>query len=63
MKSRHAARPTPIMTTAEVAQFLRVHRSTLYKLLRQHRIPVFKVGSDYRFYKDEVEKWMAEEIK
>jgi excisionase family DNA binding protein len=63
MKSRQAASPSPIMTTAEIAQFLRVHRSTIYRLLREHRIPVFKVGSDYRFDKDAVAKWMADESK
>jgi excisionase family DNA binding protein len=49
-----------IMTTAEVAQFLRVHQSTLYKLVRKGLIPAFKIGTDYRFYRDEIEKWMTD---
>jgi len=49
-----------IMTTAEIAQYLRVHQSTVYRLLRRHQIPTFKVGSDYRFDSDAIEKWMAD---
>lgn len=48
------------MTVAEVAQYLHIHPSTLYKLIRQGQIPVFKMSSDYRFYKDVVDKWMAD---
>ena len=60
MKSRHTATPSPIMTVAEVAQYFQVSRSTLYKLIRRGQIPVFKIGSDYRFDKNEIEKLMAD---
>jgi excisionase family DNA binding protein len=59
MKPRHAAAPSRIMTVAETAQYLQVHRSTLYKLLRRHQIPAFKIGADYRFDRDAIEKWMT----
>jgi len=45
-----------LMTSAEVAEYLQVNRSTLYKLIRQRQIPVFKIGADYRFYRDAIEK-------
>jgi excisionase family DNA binding protein len=48
-----------IMTTAEVADHLGVHPSTVYKLLRQHDIQAMKVGSDWRFNKHKLDKWMA----
>jgi excisionase family DNA binding protein len=54
------ATPSRIMKTAEVAQFLRVHPSTLYKLIRKGQISAFKVGTDYRFQRDEIEKWMID---
>ena len=47
------------MTTAAVADCLRVHPATVYKLLRPHHIPAIKVGSDWRFNKYELDKWMA----
>jgi excisionase family DNA binding protein len=59
-KPRHAAVPSQIMTVAEVAKYLQAHPSTLYRLLRQHQIPAFKIGSDYRFERDAIVKWMAD---
>jgi len=57
-KSRHAAEPPRFMTVAEAAKYLEVHRSTLYKLIRQHRIPALKIGSsDYRLERDAIVKW------
>jgi excisionase family DNA binding protein len=54
------AMPSEIMTTAEVAQYLHVHPGTLYKLIRQRQIPVFKLGADYRFFRDAIEKWITD---
>jgi excisionase family DNA binding protein len=59
MKPRHAAAPSRIMTVAELAQYLQVHPTTLYKLVRRHQIPAFKIGADYRFDRDAIEKWMT----
>jgi excisionase family DNA binding protein len=47
------------MTLEEVAAFLRVSPSTVYRLLRQHRIPAFKMGSDWRFNQNSIEQWIA----
>jgi len=60
MKPRHDAVPSPIMTTPEVAQYLQIHQSTLYKLIRRGQIPVMKIGSDYRFDREVIEKWMSD---
>ncbi len=59
-RRRDATSSRQIMTVAEVAQYLHIHPSTVYKLIRQGQIPVFKMGSDYRFYKDVVDKWMTD---
>jgi excisionase family DNA binding protein len=60
MKPRPADAPSRIMTAVEVAQYLQVHPATLYKLIRKGQIPAFKIGSDYRFERDAIEKWMAD---
>jgi excisionase family DNA binding protein len=52
--------PRRIMTIAEVAEYLQVHRSTIYRLVHKGQIPAFKIGSDYRFDRDAIEKWMAD---
>ncbi len=49
-----------VMTLEEVAAYLRVHESTVYRLLKAQRIPAFKLGSDWRFTKESVDKWIAQ---
>jgi excisionase family DNA binding protein len=50
-----------ILTVKELSSLLRVHPTTVYKLLREGRIPSFRVGTDWRFRKDRIERWIAEE--
>lgn len=57
MKRIHTHAPSPIMTTAEVARYLRIHPSTVYRLLRLGKLPGFKIGADYRFNKGEIDHW------
>jgi excisionase family DNA binding protein len=49
-----------IMTLDEVAEFLKVHPSTVYRLLKQRLIPAFKMGSDWRFNQESIERWIVE---
>jgi excisionase family DNA binding protein len=46
-----------------VADYLRVHPSTVYKLLRKQQVPAFRIGSDWRFNKGKIDQWMAERTK
>lgn len=47
-----------VFTVKEVAAYLRVHQTTIYRLLRQGKIPAFKVGGDWRFKLDAINRWM-----
>jgi excisionase family DNA binding protein len=49
-----------VMTLDEVAQYLHVHASTVYRLLKGRGIPAFKVGSDWRFNMESIDRWMKE---
>lgn len=49
-----------IMTVTMLADYLRCHPSTIYRLLRQKRIPGFKIGSDWRFKKSVIDQWLKE---
>lgn len=53
MEQRHR-----VFTVDELADYLRIHRSTIYRLLRRHAIPGFKIGSDWRFNSEEIELWV-----
>jgi excisionase family DNA binding protein len=48
-----------IVTVQQLAEYLRYHPSTVYRLLRNHEIPGFKLGGSWRFRRADVEKWIA----
>ena len=50
-----------ILTVKEVCELLRVHPTTIYKLIGQGKIPCFRIGSDWRFRKDRIRRWMAQQ--
>jgi excisionase family DNA binding protein len=54
--------PTPptILTVKELAEYLRVHPTTVYRLLSTKQIPGFRVGSDWRFDLDAIDRWSSE---
>ena len=45
------------MTVREVCAYLRVSRATIYRLLKQNRIPAFRLGSDWRFNIEQIDRW------
>ena len=44
-------------TAEEVAEALRLHPYTVRRLCREKRVPAFKFGCQWRFRKDEIDKW------
>jgi excisionase family DNA binding protein len=55
---------TEIMTLSELADYLRVHRSTIYRQMKaEDPIPHFMMGSDYRFMKVAVDEWIQKRHK
>ena len=47
-----------ILTIEEVAQYLRVSERTVYDWAQRGEIPAGKIGSVWRFKKNEVESWV-----
>jgi excisionase family DNA binding protein len=56
MKPRHAA-ATRRLTVDEVADYLRVSRSTIYRLLKRNQLPALRIGNDLRFDVEEIDCW------
>ncbi len=52
-----AKSPSKLMTVREVCAYLRVSRATIYRLLKQNRIPAFRLGSDWRFNIEQIDRW------
>jgi excisionase family DNA binding protein len=53
-----AAGANEIWTVSMLARYLRCHPSTVYRLLKQGQIPAFKIGSDWRFQKSVIDRWL-----
>jgi excisionase family DNA binding protein len=49
-----------IMTLEETAKYLKIGKSTLYKMAREGKIPAVKIANQWRFRKDEIDKWWQE---
>lgn len=49
-----------VLTIKDVAQYLDVHASTIYKYAQAGDIPAFKIGSDWRFSKRHIDQWIDE---
>jgi len=46
-----------VYTVDEVASALKLHPYTIRRLSREKKIPAFKFGGQWRFRKDEIDKW------
>jgi len=53
-----AKRSDEIMSIDQLAEYLKVSRSTLYVLAREGRLPGRKVGKRWRFHKDAIDEWL-----
>ncbi len=47
-----------IMTLDELAEYLKISKSTLYKLAQDNQLPGQKIGKRWRFHKNAVYEWM-----
>ena len=53
---------TQIMTLKEVAKYLGVHTMTVYRLLKEKKLPGFKVGGQWRTKKEVLDNFLLKEI-
>ncbi len=49
-----------ILTAKEVAEYLSIHTLTVHRYAREGKIPAFKIGSDWRFHKKFIDRWIRE---
>lgn len=47
-----------IMTLKEVAQYLKLAESTVYKLVQNGTLPARKVGGTWRFSRQQLDAWL-----
>ncbi len=59
MENKKIAQPNEVMNGDEAAVFLKMPKSTLLKLCTENQLPGVKVGRQWRFHRDALEKWSA----
>jgi excisionase family DNA binding protein len=50
-----------LMTVKDVATYLAVTERTVYRLVKDHRLPAYKVGGQWRFKADMIEGWIQKD--
>lgn len=54
---------TNLMTVEETADYLRVTKKTIYRLLEKNHIPATKVGHQWRLDKGAIDKWLCQNME
>ena len=49
-----------IFTIEELAEYLKISKEKIYKMLQASELPAFKVGNQWRFKKSDIENWISE---
>jgi len=49
-----------VLTIDELSTYLKISKSTLYKLVREGKIPSQKIGRHWRFRKETIDRWLDE---
>lgn len=52
-------RLSQVLTIQELSEYLKVPKSTLYKLVREGKIPRQKIGRHWRFHKEAIDRWLV----
>ena len=50
-----------VLTVKEVCEIFQIHSATVYKMVKQGKIPSFRIGAELRFRTDLIMTWMAEQ--
>ena len=48
-----------LLTTEQVARYLKVDKFTIYRLVAQRKLPAFKVGNQWRFKREMIDAWLT----
>jgi excisionase family DNA binding protein len=49
-----------LLTVAETCRYLKITPRTLYRYIRNRRLPGFKLGKEWRFVRSDLEQWIRQ---
>jgi len=53
-------RADEVLTTRQAAEFFQIHPLTIGRYAREGKIPAFKIGSEWKFHKKQLARWIKE---
>ena len=59
-ESRRGSMMKEILTTKDIAEYLKLHEITICKYAAAGLIPGIRIGRVWRFEKETIDKWLAE---
>lgn len=57
-KTREATALGHVMTVAQVAAYLQLNRLTVYRYVREGKIPAARIGKVYRIFREDVDRFL-----
>lgn len=48
-----------VMTIIDLAVYLKLSKSTLYKLCQEGKVPGQKIGKHWRFHREVIDRWLG----
>jgi len=51
------------LTLEQIAEYLQMSISSIYKMAQAGKIPAYKVGRQWRFKKEEIDQWVEKKKK
>jgi excisionase family DNA binding protein len=52
-----------LLTVKELTDYLKVNKFTVYRLIKQGKLPAFKVHGHWRFKKKEIDRWLTQNLR
>ena len=56
--SENLANQKEYLSVADMASEFGIHEMTFYRMIRDKKIPAFKIGSQWRIRRADLEKWL-----
>jgi len=50
-----------LLTVKEASKLLQIHESKVFRMIREGKIPSFRIGGTWRLRKDRLVRWLAEQ--
>lgn len=52
-----------LLTLEELADYLKISKYTLYKMVEKGKLPALKIANQWRFKKEDINKWVEKQRK